>query len=115
MKHIAVITLLIYFSQFAWAQEFEKSESPYILGSDTSGMLMHLPVQKVSVEAHISGIIAEVSSTQVYTNTTDLPLSASYVFPGSTGSAVNAMKMTIGDKTIQAKIAKKEEAEQAFE
>ena len=44
-----------------------------------------------------------------------MPLEAIYVFPASTRAAVYAMKMTIGERVIVAKIRKRDEARQEYE
>ena len=44
-----------------------------------------------------------------------MPWKPIYVFPASTRAAVYAMKMTIGERTIQAKIKKRDEARQEYE
>ena len=53
--------------------------------------------------------------TQVYENTGKNNLEAIYVFPASTRAAVYAMKMTIGERVIVAKIEEKEQARQDYE
>jgi Ca-activated chloride channel family protein len=53
--------------------------------------------------------------TQVYKNEGKRPIEAVYVFPASTRAAVYAMKMTIGERVITAKIAKREDARSEYE
>ena len=53
--------------------------------------------------------------TQVYKNEGQKPLEAIYVFPASTRAAVYGMKMTIGERVIQAKISKREDARREYE
>ncbi|MEA1948238.1 MAG: VIT domain-containing protein, partial [Thermodesulfobacteriota bacterium] len=67
-------------------------------------------------QAHvnISGVIADVTVTQVYKNEGNKPLEAVYVFPASTRAAVYGMKMTIGERTVTAKIRKREQARQEY-
>jgi Ca-activated chloride channel family protein len=64
---------------------------------------------------NISGVIADVLVTQVYKNEGKRPLEAIYVFPASTRAAVYGMKMTIGERVIEAKISKREEARREYE
>ncbi|WP_109830328.1 VIT domain-containing protein [Reichenbachiella versicolor] len=112
---IKLIILLVCMTQAVFSQNFEKAESPYVIATDSSGQKLSLPIQKVDVKATISGIIAEVTSRQVYVNDQDIPLGATYVFPGSTNAAVNAMTMTVGDRIIEAQIKEKEQAKKEFE
>jgi Ca-activated chloride channel family protein len=64
---------------------------------------------------NVVGVIADVLVTQVYKNQGTRPIEAVYVFPGSTRAAVYGMKMTIGSRTIVAKIDKKEDARKQYE
>ena len=63
----------------------------------------------------ITGVIADVLVTQVYKNEGRKPLEAVYVFPASTRAAVYGMKMTIGERVIEAKIKKRDEARREYE
>jgi Ca-activated chloride channel homolog len=74
-----------------------------------------LPLKSTAAEATISGVIADVEVTQVYKNEGKNTLEAIYIFPGSTRSAVYAMRMTIGKRTIEAKIQEREAARQTYE
>jgi Ca-activated chloride channel family protein len=74
-----------------------------------------LPLKSTSAKVSIAGVIADVKVTQVYKNEGKRPLEAIYVFPGSTRAAVYAMKMTIGERTIVAKIREKEQARAEYE
>jgi len=52
---------------------------------------------------------------QVYKNGGNRPIEAVYVFPASTRAAVHGMKMTVGDRVIQAEIRGRKEARLAYE
>ena len=60
-------------------------------------------------------MIADVIVTQVYKNEGKTPLEAIYIFPASTRAAVYGMKMTIGKRTIVAKIEERKEARRQYE
>ena len=112
---VGLITLLC---AAAFAQEDaggEKTLSPYFLVTSEDPQADQLPLKATSADVDIAGVIARVKVTQVYKNEGRHPLEAIYVFPGSTRAAVNAMKMTIGERTIVAKIEKREEARQQYE
>jgi len=74
-----------------------------------------LPLQKTEVQVQISGVIADVTVTQVYKNIGKLPVEGTYVFAGSSRSAVYGMSMTIGDRIYEAKIKEKKEAQEIYE
>jgi Ca-activated chloride channel family protein len=93
----------------------DQTLSPYFFVKSEHPDLDQLPLKSTSVRANISGVIADVLVTQVYKNEGRSPIEAIYVFPASTRAAVYAMKMTIGERVVIAKIAKREEARQEYE
>jgi len=93
----------------------DKTLSPYFFVKSDDPDLDPLPLQSTSAHVRISGVIADVAVTQVYKNEGKRPIEAIYIFPASTRAAVYAMKMTIGERTLMAKIAKREEARREYE
>jgi Ca-activated chloride channel family protein len=74
-----------------------------------------LPLKHTSVEVNIAGVIADVTVTQYYSNEGKNTLEALYLFPCSTKAAVHAMKMTIGEREVVAKIKERKEARKDYE
>jgi Ca-activated chloride channel family protein len=104
------------------ADTADKTLSPYFwvkpssaAGADSPSNVDALPLKSTSVSATIAGVIADVRVTQVYTNTGTVPLEAVYIFPGSTRAAMHGLTMTIGDRMLEAKIKKREEARRTYE
>jgi len=93
----------------------EKTLSPYFLVKSHDPDVDRLPLKSTQAEVNISGVIADIKVTQVYKNEGNKPLEAIYVFPASTRAAVYGMKMTIGERTITAKIRKREQARREYE
>ena len=93
----------------------DRTLSPYFFVKSGDPAIDQLPLKATSVTANIAGVIADVKVVQVYRNEGKRPLEAIYVFPASTKAAVYGMKMTIGNRTITAKIAKREAARAAYE
>jgi Ca-activated chloride channel family protein len=105
-------------ASYSFAQEAESADktlSPYFLVKSDDPTVDQMPLQSTSATVDIAGVIADVKVKQVYKNEGQKPLEAIYVFPGSTRAAVYGMKMTIGDRTIVAKIEKRETARQQYE
>ncbi len=73
------------------------------------------PLKTSHAEVGIAGTIATVTLTQTYTNDGEIPIDATYLFPASTGVAVNGMTMNIGERVLEAKIDRKEAARKKFE
>jgi len=97
------------------AEDADKTLSPYFLVKSDDPTVDQMPLQATSATVNIAGVIADVQVKQVYKNEGKKPLEAIYVFPGSTRAAVYGMKMTIGERTIVAKIEKRETARQQYE
>ncbi len=93
----------------------DKTLSPYFFVKSDDPSVDRLPLKSTSAAVSISGVIADVKVTQVYQNEGRHALEAIYVFPASTRAAVYAMKMTIGERTINATIKKRDEARQEYE
>ena len=99
----------------AGSEADDKTLSPYFFVKSEDPAIDQLPLKTTSVVANIAGVIADIKVTQVYRNEGKKALEAIYVFPASTKAAVYGMKMTIGERTITAKIKKREEARAAYE
>jgi len=93
----------------------DKTLSPYFFVKSDDPEIDQLPLKSTSVNVNVAGVIADVTVKQVYKNQGQTPLEAIYMFPASTKAAVYGMKMTIGERTIIAKIKKREDARKAYE
>jgi Ca-activated chloride channel homolog len=93
----------------------DKTLSPYFFVKSNDPAVDQLPLKATSAIVNIAGVIADVRVTQVYKNEGNHALEAIYVFPASTRAAVYGMKMTIGERVINAKIKKRDEARQDYE
>ena len=89
--------------------------SPYFFVKSEDASMDRLPLKSTSARVEIAGVIADVKVTQVYKNEGLHALEALYVFPASTRAAVHALKMTIGERVIYAKIREKEQARKDYE
>ena len=116
MKTILTTTLALAFAMgnISVAAKDNEPLSPYFkLHGDQKADVF--PLKETHAEVEISGTIAQVILTQTYTNDGEVPIDATYIFPASTGAAVNGMTMTIGERVLTAKIDRKEEARKTFE
>jgi Ca-activated chloride channel homolog len=68
------------------------------------------PLKHTDVKAEISGFLSRVTVTQEFENPYPQKIEAVYTFPLPASSAVDAMTITIGDRIINGKIKRKEEA-----
>lgn len=92
----------------------EKTLSPYFVVISEHPETDRLPLKETSANVNIVGVIADVTVMQKYVNSGKNTLEAIYTFPLSTKAAVYAMKMTIGKRTITARISEKEKARRDY-
>jgi len=111
----AVLMLLAGRAQGQPAEQANKTLSPYFFVKSDDPSVDQLPLKSTSVDVKVVGVIADVTVTQFYKNEGKTPLEAVYIFPASTRAAVYGMKMTIGKRTIIAKIEERKEARRQYE
>jgi len=93
----------------------EKTLSPYFVVISEHPETDMLPLKETTANVNIVGVIADVTVRQKYVNSGKNTLEALYTFPLSTKAAVYAMKMTIGLRSITAKISEKNKARKDYE
>ncbi len=98
---------------FAQTGAQQKAEMPFF--TINGRLAKDIPLVSVKADVQISGVIAHVTLTQEFYNDYAETISAEYVFPGSTSSAVHAMKMFVGEREIEAEIREKQQAKMEYE
>jgi Ca-activated chloride channel family protein len=93
----------------------DKTLSPYFMVISDDTTVDAMPLKSNQADVKIAGMVASVNLTQVYKNTGKKTLEAIYVFPASTRAAVHAMRMTIGERVIEAEIMERQKARQTYE
>jgi Ca-activated chloride channel family protein len=93
----------------------DKTLAPYFVVLSDDPKVDALPLKSTRADVKIAGVVAEVKITQVYRNTGQKTLEAIYVFPGSTRAAVHAMRMTIGERVVEAQIMERQKARETYE
>ena len=93
----------------------EKTLSPYFVVLSDDPETDALPLKDTRAEVKIAGAVAQVSITQLYKNQGKKTLEAIYVFPASTRAAVHAMRMTIGERIIEAEIMERQKARETYQ
>ncbi|MBI4642939.1 MAG: VWA domain-containing protein [Deltaproteobacteria bacterium] len=93
----------------------DKTLSPYFLVKTDDPEKDLLPLKATRADVKIAGVVAEVKITQVYKNQGKKALEAIYVFPASTRAAVHAMRMTVGQRVVEARIMERQKARETYE
>ena len=83
--------------------------------ADENGYRDIMPNLHTNVHVDVKGMISSTTVDQVFTNDSEEPIEAIYVFPLPTNAAVNHMTMIIDDRLIEGKIKEKEEAKKIYE
>jgi len=118
--HLCFLLLIFYIFHFNVAKaqgetDIDKTLSPYFVVISQHPETDNLPLKETSAKVNIVSVIADVAVKQMYVNNGKNTLEAIYTFPLSTKAAVYAMKMTIGTRTITAKIDEKQKARKDYE
>lgn len=79
------------------------------------GFFVEAPRLKTDVEMDVSGPIARVKVTQRFQNPSKGWVEGTYVFPLPENSAVDVLKMQIGDRFIEGQIKPRQEAREIYE
>ncbi|MFL6197110.1 MAG: marine proteobacterial sortase target protein [Thermoanaerobaculia bacterium] len=73
------------------------------------------PVLGSQLDVRVTGIIARSRMTQIFTNPAKAWVEGIYVFPLPEGAAVDALRMKIGDRTVEGTIQARREARETYE
>ncbi|MCK4799367.1 trypsin, partial [Candidatus Parcubacteria bacterium] len=112
---LVFIATAIFFMPVASASEISSSDLPAGSLKVSGDQSMEFPLKHTSVDAKISGYVAEVEVKQEYVNPYKVPIEAIYVFPLPNKAAVYDMEMKVGQKTIKSQIKTREEAKRIYE
>lgn len=82
---------------------------------DSEGTVRQAVHIQSAVAMNVKGMTNSVTVSQQFTNTSDQWVEGIYVFPLPDDSAVNFMRMTIGERTIVGKIKERSEAKKIYQ
>lgn len=114
------VTLLIVLVAYALAiplSAFSKTDPEDVAGrvvARVGGELIELPMLDSSYAVNIEGDMATVELRQTFSNPSQIPLEAEYLFPLNQNAAVFGMTMRVGDELVQAIIREKHKAEAEY-
>ena len=93
----------------------EVTSGSLLLESETVGKYIEAPAIITDVDIDISGPIARTKVTQRFENTSDSWVEGIYVFPLPDESAVDILRMQIGDRFIEGQIKERKQARLIYE
>ena len=110
------IWILQSFASLAQAQTVDQDISSGSLTlRDDQGRVIDAPRMETAVRMKVSGIVARVEVSQRFHNESDAWVEGLYAFPLPERSAVDALRMKVGERIIVGEIREKEQAQRIFE
>lgn len=113
-----MMLMLVFWSASALGQSNDqpptKTLSPYFFVDSGAAGVEAFPLKSTAVTATISGVVADVTVKQTYENQGAAPIHARYVFPGSTRAAVHGLRITVGTRSVVARIRERQQAAREF-
>jgi len=114
----SIIGLTLFFAHETAASDTQNtgSESGHFLlqASQTYHPIKSLPID-TQVTIDVSGMVAKVRVEQTFKNTANQWANGTYVFPLPDKSAVNRMRMRIGERILEGEIKEKHEAAKIYQ
>ncbi|NRP24110.1 hypothetical protein XMM379_000789 [Aliiroseovarius sp. xm-m-379] len=114
------VTLLIVLVAYALAiplSAFSQTDHEDVAGrvvAQVGGEMIELPMLDSSYAVNIEGDMATVELRQTFSNPSQIPLEAEYLFPLNQNAAVFGMTMHVGDEIVRAVIREKQVAEAEY-
>ena len=127
MTHAAskiILVMVVCLSPFLMINKVSADAMPVVHSSDSErghllfeqdGVYRLAPTLKTQVDMNITGLIARVKVAQVFSNPTKHWLNAVYTFPLPDKSAVDRLKMYVGERVIEGQIETRKKAKKVFE
>jgi Ca-activated chloride channel homolog len=117
MVAVLMVSLLGYASYAMPTADSSATETAGKLLATTGGgaQLGVCPLERTDVNGEISGGVARVTVVQHFRNPFREPIDATYVFPLPRNAAVDRMVMRIGSRTVEGRIARREEARAIYD
>jgi Ca-activated chloride channel family protein len=74
----------------------------------------NLPLKAISVYTRIVGMLAETTLQQVFKNTLNQPLEATYIFPLPPSAAVTSFTMRVGERLVEGVLEERQRAREQY-
>jgi Ca-activated chloride channel family protein len=122
---VILMVLVLLLTPSAYASGEEQYTGYFVRKSDTSqgsllfkteqpGIYLSAPAVKTDVRIKVSGMLARAKVTQTFRNPTRHWLEGLYVFPLPSESAVDTLRMQVGERVIEGVIKEREEAKRTY-
>ena len=122
---LSILFVFLQFMSFTYAKTGENDDTitldQVFFGTlllkleEGSGEHISAPLLSSRYDIDITGVIARTTLTQHFKNSSDLWLEGVYAFPLPDGSAIDGLRMRIGDRFIEGQIKEKKKAQKTYE
>ena len=112
---LLILTSFLCFLLGVVVSPLSRAESGEMMLQSVDGESSPALLHSTDVDLQVNGMIAHVTYSQKFTNTSNEWKHAVYTFPLNENAAINSMEMRIGDRIIRGQIKPKAEAKEAFE
>lgn len=112
IKTISLLLALI--GQNSYAQHTDSSVAELLLDSQSSELSQPALLLNSEISGEVDGMIATMTLTQVFQNTSDEWVNGRYLFPLSENAVIDSLTLTTGNTVLRGVIKEKEEAKQIF-
>ena len=92
----------------------EVESGSLLIKTETPGRYERAPTVKTDIRMEVSGLVARVVVSQQFTNPSKKWIEGVYVFPLPTNSAVDRLRLRIGDHFIEGKVKEREAARKIY-
>lgn len=90
------------------------TEGSLAFRSPVSGRYELLPLERTEVAIDVKGLVAAATVTQRFTNPSDRPIEAVYVFPLPHDATVYDLEARVGERVIRSQVKERQEARQIY-
>ena len=116
MKRLFRIVILCLISNTLFAKNIDRPYGLFFAQKiDDQFSFLQVPTLKTEIDVNVEGLIQQTVVKQYYINPSKKFAEAIYIFPLPDKSAVDYMRMKIGDRYINGVIKEKVEAEEIYE
>ena len=100
---------------FSEARASQTQEKGLLFKTLEKGKFLPAPLLGTNVDIDVSGIVARVRIRQFYMNPTDKWLEGVYVFPMADKSAVDTLRLKIGERIVEGEIKERSQARRIYQ
>lgn len=112
---VSILLLLLLIIRVETARADGAAEDFYGLELQSDASMQRMVAMDTAIQVEVTGLIARIDVIQVFQNTGRAWTEAVYRYPLPPGSAVDRMRVHVGDRILEGEIQEKEEARRRYQ